>query len=119
MDLVGPPQLAVLPLPLGDAPAVLARRAGPPSPVDLRLVHPLAQGLGPMPSWTAIRVTMPWPLLALGRTAPAPSGQHVPQLGWIPPLALAQSPGFLLLAMRGGRPPPVPCLMPWVNPLTS
>src|ERR1035437_1603442 len=44
-DLVGPPELAVLPLELDDAATLLGREAGPVAAIDLGLVNPLAQGL--------------------------------------------------------------------------
>src|SRR4051794_7499133 len=48
-DLVGPPELPVLPLQLRDALTVRRARAGPLATVDLGLADPLAQGFGPHP----------------------------------------------------------------------
>src|SRR5215472_7816961 len=48
-DLVGTPQLPVLPLELGDAPTLLGRHARSLAAVDLRLLDPVAQRLRPDP----------------------------------------------------------------------
>ena len=55
-DLVGPAQLPVLPLQLGDPLAARWRAdPGPLAPVDLGLVTQLRSDSGPMPSWRATR----------------------------------------------------------------
>lgn len=54
-DLVGTPQLTVLPLELGDATCFLAGDAWPGAFVDLDLLDPVAQRLGVVPSCSPTR----------------------------------------------------------------
>src|SRR5579859_5970226 len=83
-DLIGPAQLPILPLQLGDPTLVLVRHPRPPTTVDLGLVDPVPQRLGPYPQLPGDPPDHPVTLTALLDGIHHKPNRPLPKLGRIP-----------------------------------
>jgi len=85
-DLVGPSQLAVLPLQLDQPPALLGGQPWPLTLVDLGLLDPIAHRLGPNPELTSDAADCAKPLAGLGNRGLDHPDRPLMKLGRVPAL---------------------------------
>src|SRR5450759_995344 len=93
--LVGPAQLAVLPLELFHPGPLLGREAGPLAAVDLGLVDPLAQGLGADAELARHPGDRPEALTPLAAGLEDHADGPLPELGRVPSLERAAAAAVL------------------------